>query len=249
MINTPKRANGSSSDGQTLNAPSRRGFLSKIAAGAAALGIASIVKPFNLSAAPIAAPDGVLATAPPELDAWFNQIKGKHRITFDCTRPHEIFPFAWPRVFLLTNAATGTPEKENSVVVVLRHEAIPYAFEDKLWDKYKFGEMFKADDPATKAPAVRNPFWKPKPGDYKIPGFGNVDIGIDQLQESGVMFCVCDAAMTVYSAVVGQNMNMDPADVKKDWLSGLLPGIQPVPSGVWAVGRAQEHGCHYCFAG
>ncbi|HEY8972110.1 MAG TPA: twin-arginine translocation signal domain-containing protein [Puia sp.] len=249
MINTPKRANGSSSDGQTLNAPSRRGFLSKIAAGAAALGIASIVKPFNLSAAPIAAPDGALATAPPELEAWFNQIKGKHRITFDCTRPHEIFPFAWPRVFLLTNAATGTPEKENSVVVILRHEAIPYAFEDKLWDKYKFGEMFKADDPATKAPAVRNPFWKPKTGDYKIPGFGNVDIGIDQLQESGVMFCVCDAAMTVYSAVVGQSMNMDPAEVKKDWLSGLLPGIQPVPSGVWAVGRAQEHGCHYCFAG
>jgi len=249
MINTPKRANCSSSDGQTLNAPSRRGFLSKIAAGAAALGIASIVKPFNLSAAPIAAPDGALATAPPELEAWFNQIKGKHRIAFDCTRPHEIFPFAWPRVFLLTNAATGTPEKENSVVVILRHEAIPYAFEDKLWDKYKFGEMFKADDPATKAPAVRNPFWKPKPGDYKIPGFGNVDIGIDQLQESGVMFCVCDAAMTVYSAVVGQSMNMEPAEVKKDWLSGLLPGIQPVPSGVWAVGRAQEHGCHYCFAG
>jgi len=28
-----------------------------------------------------------------------------------------------------------------------------------------------------------------------------------------------------------------------------LPGIQPVPSGVWAIGRAQEHGCAYCFAG
>jgi len=249
MTNTPTRTNGSSPEGQTSGTPSRRGFLARIAAGAAALGIASIVKPFNLSASPIAAPDGALTTAPPELEAWFNQIKGKHRITFDCTRPHEIFPFAWPRVFLLTNAATGTPEKENSVVVILRHEAIPYAFEDRLWDKYKFGEMFKADDPATKAPAVRNPFWKPKPGDYKVPGFGNVDIGIDQLQESGVMFCVCDAAMTVYSAVVGQSMNMEPAEVKKDWLSGLLPGIQPVPSGVWAVGRAQEHGCHYCFAG
>jgi len=29
----------------------------------------------------------------------------------------------------------------------------------------------------------------------------------------------------------------------------LFPGIQVVPSGVMAVGRAQEHGCTYCFAG
>jgi len=38
-------------------------------------------------------------------------------------------------------------------------------------------------------------------------------------------------------------------DVKKDWVANLLPGIQVVPSGVWAVGRAQEHKCAYVFAG
>ena len=43
--------------------------------------------------------------------------------------------------------------------------------------------------------------------------------------------------------------NADPAAVKKEWVAGVLPGIQVVPSGVWAVGRAQEHGCAYCFAG
>jgi len=46
------------------------------------------------------------------------------------------------------------------------HDGIPYAFEDSLWAKYKFGEMFKADDQLTKAPATRNPFWKPKTGDF-----------------------------------------------------------------------------------
>lgn len=158
-------------------------------------------------------------------------------------------PFAWPRVFLMTNQATGTEEKDNSVVVVLRHDAIPYAFDNRLWDKYKFGEVFKANDPATKAPATRNPFWKPKPGDFKIPGIGNVAIGINELQASGVMFAVCEAAITVYSAAVADGMKMNAADVKKDWLSGLLPGIQPVPSGVWALGRAQEHKCAYIFAG
>jgi len=42
---------------------------------------------------------------------------------------------------------------------------------------------------------------------------------------------------------------MDAAAVKKEWLGAVLPNIQVVPSGVWALGRAQEHGCTYCFAG
>jgi len=234
----------------------RRDFLGKIAAGAAAIGLASIGSPARLTAAPLS-PLGVTSPEnppissvnPDDVEAWFARIKGKHRIIFDVPRPNEIFPFAWPKIFLLTNAATGTPEKDNSVVVVLRHDGIPYAFEDRLWEKYKFGEVFHANDPATKAPSIRNPFWKPKPGDFKVPGLGNVDIGINQLQDNGVMFCVCDMAMTVYSAAVAQGMNLNPADVKKDWLSGLLPGVQPVPSGVWAIGRAQEHGCTYCFCG
>jgi len=227
------------------SANGRRNFLGSIATGAAVLGAASLAAPLSLQANASFSP--AKTTADP--DAWFNQLKGKHRIVFDVTRPHEMFPFAWPKVFMLTNAGTGTPEKECNVVVILRHDGIPYAFEDKLWEKYKFGEMFKADDPLTKAPATRNPFWKPKPGDFKVPGIGNVAIGINELQENGVMFCVCDVAVTVYTAVAAQKMNVDPAGLKKEWLAGLLPGVQVVPSGVWAVGRAQEHGCAYCFAG
>ena len=81
------------------------------------------------------------------------------------------------------------------------------------------------------------------PGDYSIPGIGNVQIGINELQDSGVMFCVCAMAINVNSTIIAQNMKLNAEDVKKDLLSGILPGIQVVPSGVWAVGRAQEHGC------
>src|SRR6476660_6228204 len=95
--------------------PSRE-FLGSIATGAAALGIGSFLSPLDLQAAIPSVPNNYL-----DADAWFNTIKGKHRIVFDCTEPHEIFPFAWPRVYLLTNGATGTPEKDCSVVVVLRH--------------------------------------------------------------------------------------------------------------------------------
>lgn len=218
----------------------RRQFLTTIATGAAAMSLAAIPS-INLHAEEKQMID--------DADAWFNKVKGKHRIIFDAPKPHEIMPFVWPRVFLATNAATGTPEKDCGVVVVLRHSAIGYAFENRLWEKYGFGEMFEAEDPKTKKPSTRNPFWMPAKGDYSVPGIGEVQIGINELQQSGVMFCVCNAAMTVFSAVVADKMKMKPEDVMKDWKAGLLPGVQIVPSGVWAVGRAQEHGCQYCFAG
>src|SRR5487761_1937392 len=221
----------------------RRDFLKHVATGAAALGLTMLAPPLSLKALPLHDGPGN------DADAWFNKVKGKHRIVFDVTKPNDVLPFAWPKVFLLTNAATGTPETDQGIVVILRHDSIPYAMESRLWEKYKFGEFFKIDDPATKAPSVRNMFWQPKPDDFKIPGVGAVAIGINDLQSSGVMFCVCDMALTVLSAVTAQSMNVDAADVKKDWVSGILPGIQIVPSGVWAVGRAQEHGCTYCFAG
>jgi intracellular sulfur oxidation DsrE/DsrF family protein len=121
--------------------------------------------------------------------------------------------------------------------------------EDRLWAKYGLGKLFEANDPETKQPATRNPFWKPKAGAYKIPGVGEILIGINELQANGVMFCVCAAAINVYSAVTAQAMNLKHEDVKNDLMSGILPGIQPVPSGVWALGRAQDHGCGYIFAG
>lgn len=224
----------------------RRKFLGTLTTGAAAMSVAGLITPFQQVHA-----NGRTAFDEPgsDIEEWFNKINGKHRIVFDATRPHEILPFAWPRVFLMTNEKTGTAAEDCSVVVVLRHDAIPYAFQNQVWTKYNLGEVFKADDPATKKPSIRNPFWKPAKGDFKIPGIGEVAIGINELQDSGVMFCVCDAAMTVYSAAVAEGMKLDAAAVKKEWTDALLPGIQPMPSGVWALGRAQEHGCTYCFAG
>lgn len=226
-----------------LPAANRRSFLGAVATGAAALSLGTLATPLRAVAK---ANENFLPAEDP--DAWFNTIKGKHRIVFDATEPNGVFPFAWPRVFLITNGMTGTPDKDNNVVVVLRHEAIPFAMNSDLWTKYKFGEMFKVTDDKTKAASVRNAFYKPAAGDFKIPGVGAVAIGINELQDSGVMFCVCNMALTVYSAAAAQMMNLNAGDVYNEWKAGVLPGIQIVPSGVWAVGRAQEHGCAYCKA-
>ena len=221
----------------------RRNFLRQFATGAAALGASLFAAPLQLVAERLPSADVSAA------DEWFKKVKGKHKMVFDVTAPNGSLPFGWPRVFLLTNAKTGTPENECGVVVILRHSAIPYAMQSSLWEKYKFGELYKITDDATKAPAIKHPFWQPKPGTFKTPGIGEVHIGIDELQASGVMFCVCDVALTVRTAAIAAETNQDAAVVKAEWLAGLLPGIQVVPSGIWAVGRAQEHGCTYCFAG
>lgn len=223
----------------------RREFLGAVAAGAAALGLASL--PMGTQAKELLTGNSITDESNP--DEWFKQIKGKRRIVFDATQPHEIFPFAWPKVFLMTNEATGTAPKDCSVVVVLRHSAIGYAMQDKLWEKYNLGEVFKANDPKTGKAATRNPFWQPKADDFVIPGIGAVPLGINDLQKEGVMFCYCQAAFSVYSAVVAGAAKADVETVRKEWLAGMLPNIQPVPSGVWALGRAQEHGCGYIFAG
>lgn len=220
----------------------RRGFIGSLATGAAALGIAGLAPLKTL-----AEQNKTIGTMA-DPDAWFAQIKGKHKIVYDSPHPNGTFPFAWPRVYLFTNAATGTPEKDCSVVVVLRHDSIPFAMENGLWEKYRFGERFKVKDAAGN-PATKNPFWKPAPGTFNVPGFGVVEIGINELQASGVMFCVCEAAITVNSAVMAQTLGKDAAELKKEWINGILPGIQLVPSGVWALGRAQEKGCGYIFAG
>lgn len=221
----------------------RRRFLGSLASGAAAVGLATIAPTLPLHA------KETVNSNDEDPEAWLKKINGKHRMVFDATHPYEIFPFAWPKVFLVTNASTGTPAKDCSVVVVLRHSAMGFALEDRLWEKYKLGEALKVDDKKTKAPAVRNPFWRPAKGDYMIPGVGAAEIGINELQDQGVTFVVCGMAILVNANTIAGKMDLDPEKVHKDLLSGVLPGIEIAPSGVWAIGRAQEHGCGYCFVG
>ena len=218
----------------------RRDFLGTLVSGAAPLGLASIASPLQANSN-TGFEEKFLAD---DAEAWINKIKGKHKVVFDVPKPNDIFPFAWPRVFQITNKQTGTPENDLGIVVILRHDAIGYAMEDRLWDKYKFGEIFHADDKSTGKPAIRNNFYNVKADELPLPG-----MSINELQKSGVLFGVCDMALTVYSSMVAKKANMDAAEVKKDWVAGVLPGIQTLPSGVWALNRAQEKGCSYIYAG
>ena len=216
----------------------RRGFLGTLAASTAA-GLASLT-PLSLEAATRTRRinDNAVDAA---FEAWLNKITGKHKMVFDAPEVNSGMPVVWPRVWLNGNNENyGTKDTDNSAVIVLRHAGIPIAMQDATWAKYKLGEAFNIKD--GDAAATRNVFAKQMP--LPLPG-----TGIEQLLASGAQFGVCNVALTVYSGMVAQKMNMDAATVKADWVAGLMPGVQVVPSGVLAVSRAQEKGCNYCFAG
>src|SRR5258707_14884557 len=216
----------------------RRGFLGRLAATAAA-GVAGLT-PLRLEAQP-SRHEPILGAADPSFETWLNRITGKHKMVFDAPEVNSGMPVVWARGWLNTNNDNyGTTDAQNSGVVILPHASIPLAMVDALWAKYHLGEVFELKD--GDAPAMRNTFAKQLP--LPLPG-----TGVEQLLAKGVMFGVCNVALTIYSGAVAQKMGLDAATVKADWIAGLIPGCQVVPSGVLAVSRTQEKGCAYCFAG
>ena len=211
----------------------RRGFLGRLAALAAGAGLSAAVP--STVAAEEARNERSLD---PALDAWFGKIKGKHKMVFDVTEPNSGFGAIWPRVYLNTMQATYPGEA--TAVVILRHKGIGLGMTDPVFAKYGMGEVFTINE--GNAPAKRNPY-------ATITDLPITGLGIAELLKSGVLVGACDIALTVYSSAVAKKVGTDPETVKKEWIAGLIPGIQIVPSGVLGVARAQELGCAYCFAG
>src|ERR1051325_8227928 len=109
----------------------RRGFLGRIAAGAAALGLGSLVAPLAAASQPRSPRD---VSANPEFEAWLNKMTGKNKMIFDIPEPNSGFGFAWARVFLnTTNENYGTSDADNTVVIVLRHAGIPFGIQSPMW--------------------------------------------------------------------------------------------------------------------
>lgn len=221
------------------NSLDRRGFLSTIVAGAAAASLAHVpaVLAQEKMDIPIAGSEA--------LDGALKKLSSRrYRQVFDAPRPNESLPVIWSWAFLHTFNKLQVPDSNVGCFVILRHEAIPLGMQDAVWAKYKLGEVFKIEDKTTKAPSVRNVVTNIRPEDLPIP-----EMALEKVQARGVVFGVCDLAMTVYSMKLAGDNNMKPDDVKKDLVAGLLPGMVVLPSGVYAVHRAESAGFTYCFAG
>ncbi len=179
----------------------------------------------------------------PWSDAWLDRITGKHKQFFDAVTPNEGFAMAFAMGFLnLNHEAYGLSDKDLTAIVGLRHFAMPIALGDELWERYQIGSALKVNDPKTNAPATRNPF---------LHSDGAVAPGADvpTLVGRGVIFTVCNVALTVLSGRMAKAAGVSPDVAKREWTEKLVPGTTLVPVGVLAVNRAQERGCTYCYGG
>lgn len=222
----------------------RRSFLKKISGSAALLVIGSIASPFRANAKPLEEKklDFLVSENDwAEAEKWFEKITGKHKMVFDVTKHNGGMFLTFVMNFLNSNNKTGNSDNELSAVVSFRHNAACLAMNDSIWEKYTIGEHLELKDAGTKENAKRNVFYDPKLTDV-FP----IDRSIKHLQKRGVLFCVCDTAVESLADWMADEMKLDKKDVRKDFYANILPEIQLMPSGLWAIGRAQEHGCGYC---
>lgn len=220
----------------------RRAFLTRATVGAAVT-VAGLSATRTLHAQP-SFDDHVIdhPTAPWD-ETWLTKLTGKHKQFFDAMSPNDGFALLFAANFLnLYNEAYNVPDSQLTAVVGVRHMATPIAFNDAIWAKYKLGEFFKVTDPKTKAPATRNIFTYDD-------GMMFPNASVQKLQARGVIFTMCNVALTVLSGLTAQAAGLPEANAKDEWVAGLLPGITLVPVGVLAVNRAQEKGCTYCSGG
>jgi hypothetical protein len=175
--------------------------------------------------------------APADGPNWPGTLKGRHRQVFDVYDMNEGFPLGFTNNFL-------APNESAIAVLIFRHKGLPYAVGGAMWAKYKIGESFNILDPETKAPAVKNPWFQPKPG-----ALANSDTALDRLLAKGTVMGACAVALRGQSRRLAANAGVTPEEALKEWTANLIPGVTVIPSGTWGVNRAQEAGCTYCAAG
>src|ERR1700704_289606 len=175
--------------------------------------------------------------APSDGPDWPGTLKGRHKQLFAVYTINAVFPLGFVNNFL-------TPNESATAVMIFRHQGLPYALNSMIWAKYKVGETFKIIDPETKGPAVKNPWFEPKPGVVENP-----QAALDRLAARGAVMGACGVALRGQAGRLAPNAGVTADEALKEFTANLIPGVTVLPSGTWGVNRAQEAGCTYCAGG
>jgi hypothetical protein len=219
----------------TDSATPRRSFVKSIAAGAAAL----------IASSTVAKAESAFSGASPAED-WVKRIHGTHKQVIDVTLPNGGFAPVFALNFIDAYKAQGVPESQLTSVISYRHFALPLVLNDSIWAKYKFAGMIGAMDPKTNAPATRNIY---RDAILLHPGLTYEQILAGSATKATIIMTACNVALNALSGMMAANAGVTPAEAAAEWKAALIPGVVLVPSGVYAISRAQEVGCTYCFGG
>ena len=219
----------------------RRLFLARLGAGAGVVG-ASVIS--STTAEAQGAADAPWRPARHTQDDWYDKIPGVHRFIFDTSTAESM---GWALQFA-TNYYTanqdvyGLKESDLAVVIVARHKATSFAYNDSIWAKYgkQISEQAEFLDPKTKEP--------PKINVYGPAGETQQAGKMDALIKKGVQFAVCSMSTRGIATRIAKANGLEVDNVVKEIKSNLIGNSHMVPAGILAVNRAQERGYSFIYA-
>lgn len=173
---------------------------------------------------------------------WPDRIKGKHRAVFDAPEMEAGFgvlrAVIWRRQYM---AALGVDGSDLTAVAVIRHSAIPLAMSQAFWDRYQLGKKLKIKDEETNKITNLNPVLT---SDDQLPPAWK-GLNLDGFFATGGIALACDLALGSLISIVAKEDKLERPAARARVVEHLYPGVILQPSGVFAVIRAQEAGCHY----
>src|SRR5438094_4427066 len=157
-------------------------------------------------------------------DDWLDKISGKHRLVFDAAMP-DGFGYALlyaSNYFIANKDAYGLKDSDLAVVIVARHFATPFAFNDAMWKKYgaTISRLASFTDPKTKQAPTINLYNLP---DYGLP---NRSATLDALIKRGVQFAVCQMATRQLAEPLAAAVGDDAESVFKELSENLMSNAQ-----------------------
>jgi hypothetical protein len=182
-------------------------------------------------------------------DDWMDTLPGKHRTVIDCAAVTAAGTgvFSANNIFTANRNGYQLAESDVAVIVVLRHEATTFAYDDAIWAKYGavLGNLGKISDPRTNRPPTVNPLNSREFG----PTMTNNGVTASALASRGAHFAICDMATNRIAGVIAAAVKSSQPEVYKELVANLLPNGHMVAAGVVAINRAQERGYSMLTAG
>ncbi|SRR6266542_1325822 len=210
----------------------RRDFLAQLGAITAVLGLdASELKALSVS------------DNSPWDTSWINKLAAaRFKVVFNASDISDGAAMNYASTFLdHFHELHGTSDEQTRPVIVFRRLGTQMAFNDLLWDRYAIGENTKTNDSATGAPAKRNIFWKARDGASPQESSST----IETLNRRGLISLVCNFSVGNWSRRTAETMHLNVEQVAAEVRANLVPGAILVPSGIYALIRAQNEGCAF----
>jgi hypothetical protein len=219
--------------------PHRREFLTQLSVAAAAIAFDAN----EMRAESIPSIASVTAGESPWDTSWLDRLAGaQYRVVFNASDIADGAAMDYAAGFLDGyHEVHGTTDAQTRPVIVFRRLGTVMALNDMLWEKYNIGEDRKINDSSTHAPAKRNIFWKAGP---KASPEAASD-KIETLHQRGMISLVCAIAAGNVARGFAEKSGRPVDEVRDEVKANLVPGAILVPSGIYALIRAQNAGCAY----